>query len=423
MKFLPYVLFLAWSFLPLPTLAASDTGTMYCSDGAHTSRYDDGGRRPNNKLRWQYNTGTAAFYTQPVIADGVIYFSRGGTPVRLVAVNMRDGSLKWLSDPIPSSQAIGTAAVMDDYVVVTGSAVFALRKDTGELAWTNDTAIPYDSSAHYPGSPTVYHNVIYVPDSGQVGGFVAAILPDGTTHWRKGWDDWEIEQPPPAGRGAGIWGFNALTAVNGTLYISAAPRLVAVDAGSGGGHGRDSGDTFSNSFNNHAPAYANGRLYIPLNYHGLGCYEPTTLERLWLTPMVRTNSNMIQATVGDGLVFAGSSNSSVTEIMAVDALTGERRWDISLGAAGTIYDPMAYANGVLYVATNTRRMWAINAADGSVLWTFDTGQRLFGPPAVADGSVFIAGHDGTTSAVLFAIGTSGGARPALPAIQALLLGQ
>lgn len=420
---------LACALIPSAAQAAADTGTMCYSDAAHTSAYDDGGHRPNNTLRWLTPTNDTANYvhTQPVIVDGVVYFASAAR--RVLAVDAKTGVVKWLSAKMPSVEhpteqsyhELSPAVVLGDYVIVCGDAVYGLNKETGILAWTN-TDMPYEDDDHHPGIPTVVGGMVYVPDGGRLGSSVMAVGPGGSTSWIKGVSDWLYEDS--LGRGSvGLWGINAVTVGNGVLLVSLPNRLYAVDPGTGGGTGRPL--AHDNTFNNHSPTYAYGNIYMAHNDNKIACYNPATLSMTWETPLAAPVSSgwyMIQTTAGEGLIFCAGWSYEHNEIMAVDAVTGAMVWDTSIEVANVdsqeIIQSMSYAGGVLYATTDNGRLWALNAAGGTVRWVYVAGNDLTTAPAILDGSLYLGGRNGAWAA-LYAVGTPGGG--ALPASHLLLL--
>ena len=63
----------------------------------------------------------------------------------------------------------------------------------------------------------------------------------------------------------------------------------------------------------------------------------------------------------------------------------------------------AVFNGTVYVGSNDGKLYAINAADGSIKWTMTTSGAISSSPAVADGVVYVGSTDGS----LYAANASG----------------
>ena len=120
--------------------------------------------------------------------------------------------------------------------------------------------------------------------------------------------------------------------------------------------------------------------------------------------------------VSNGIVYFGSED---TYLYAIDTLTGEQLWKYKTG--NSVYSSPAVANGVVYFHSHDRLLYAANAISGESLWTFRVpglGARL---PAIADGVVFIESRsvtsgglyalDAATGTLLWTYPTSLGAHP------------
>ncbi|MGE3284774.1 MAG: PQQ-binding-like beta-propeller repeat protein [Pseudonocardia sp.] len=89
-------------------------------------------------------------------------------------------------------------------------------------------------------------------------------------------------------------------------------------------------------------------------------------------------------TVADGSVYVGSND---RYLYALDADTGRERWRYL--AAGAITSSPAVAGGVVFVGGSDQRLHAVDAASGATIWRFDTGGVVHSSPAVADGLVYV----------------------------------
>ncbi len=74
---------------------------------------------------------------------------------------------------------------------------------------------------------------------------------------------------------------------------------------------------------------------------------------------------------------------------ALNARTGQIIWQTADPTPGAI-DPgaMTVANGVVYGGSYSGMMYALDAAAGTILWSFDSGGSVIGGPAIADGVVY-----------------------------------
>jgi len=59
----------------------------------------------------------------------------------------------------------------------------------------------------------------------------------------------------------------------------------------------------------------------------------------------------------------------------------------------TVFSSPAVAEGVVYVGSSDRSIYALNANSGELLWKFETGDTIFSSPAVAEGVVYVGSYD------------------------------
>ena len=74
---------------------------------------------------------------------------------------------------------------------------------------------------------------------------------------------------------------------------------------------------------------------------------------------------------------------------ALDARTGEILWQTADPTKGTS-DPgaVSVANDVMYAGSNSGYMYALDAASGKILWSFNSGGSVIDGPSIVDGEVF-----------------------------------
>jgi len=100
--------------------------------------------------------------------------------------------------------------------------------------------------------------------------------------------------------------------------------------------------------------------------------------------------------VANGVVYVGSRDRNV---YALDASTGALLWNYFANQGSS---SPAVANGVVYVGTSYPSGWyvyALDASTGALLWSYNP--ERFGvesSPAVADGMVYVGCDDGNVYA-------------------------
>ena len=107
-------------------------------------------------------------------------------------------------------------------------------------------------------------------------------------------------------------------------------------------------------------------------------------------------------TVASGTVYIGSGDQHV---YALDAATGTLKWSFATG--DVVHAAPALANNIVYIGSWDRNLYAIDAETGKEKWRYTTGNDttsynqigLASSPAVAGGMVFVGGRDGKFHAV------------------------
>ncbi|NIT57785.1 MAG: PQQ-binding-like beta-propeller repeat protein, partial [Aliifodinibius sp.] len=107
-------------------------------------------------------------------------------------------------------------------------------------------------------------------------------------------------------------------------------------------------------------------------------------------PFVQMNERV---TTGDGewsMVAGNIERTSYTEEEVTGNLDVE--WYRPIEAYIPQNSQIIASNGMLYVST-AKGLYALNAANGQLVWRFDTDLPLGNSPSVADGVVYVGGYD------------------------------
>lgn len=137
----------------------------------------------------------------------------------------------------------------------------------------------------------------------------------------------------------------------------------------------------------HAPresvAIAYGNLYIIPGYiqERMDIYE--TPDEVWAIgskswPMWRQNS-----------ANTGAGQSGPTDLSV--------RWKFATG--GAVISSPTVVDGRVYVGSNDRNLYCLDALTGNLIWNFTTGAPIKSSPAVADGKVYLGPDDGFVYAI------------------------
>jgi outer membrane protein assembly factor BamB len=96
----------------------------------------------------------------------------------------------------------------------------------------------------------------------------------------------------------------------------------------------------------------------------------------------------------DGVLYVSSLDKS---LYALDASTGDMLWESATG--GSISDSAKLNSDLVYIASFDRMIHAVEKATGDVRWTADSVAAIWGAPAFGDGIVFYADLNGNVYAV------------------------
>lgn len=290
------------------------------------------------------------------------------------------GADRWISTVEPPESSSVLVLSPDSAFVVGAGAVYALDRADGSYQWDRRP------DATFPTAPVVSDGVLVVGKSFEENtvdkvGVVAYDATDGT-------EQWETTAAP------GAW--VQPTVQNGTVYVSGGPvdpGVGAVDLASGAVDWQHRFETETG----HLAADDSG-VYV-VHASGVRKLALDTGSALWN----RSTSEAPRGhpTVADGTVYV---QTAPTTFAALDAATGERRWEVD--AAGETEFSAAVADGTVYLSGID--LIARRADDGTEQWRRSTaavasrvmtdtphyGDRAFGELAVTDDSVYVGHGEG-----------------------------
>ena len=97
--------------------------------------------------------------------------------------------------------------------------------------------------------------------------------------------------------------------------------------------------------------------------------------------------------VADGVAYVGSQD---RHLYAVDVRTGREMWTFK--ADDWVRSP-GVSRGVVYVGSHDGTLYALRAKSGREEWEFQTGAAITSSPAVSDGVVYVGSEDGSLYAL------------------------
>jgi len=334
--------------------------------------------------------GSLQKYTVVVKCRGAVFF--GTNENRFFALDAVTGSLIWkdsvagMFETYPGGFQYNTPQLVNGiiYAANTSGIIFGFDPATGTVK------SQFQAGGPVATTPAIANGTLYFGSDDH--NFYAVDLATGSTKWSVA-TGWPTDSSPTVSDGTVYFGANYLYALdaatgavkwefylnpatimaaplvnNGVVYIgSQNDSLYALDVATGGVNWRAKAD---NTLAQSTPTISNGVLYVGAESGSLFAFDAATGTQQWKAlpgasvydqPFVYNNT--VYVTADDGNLYA------------VNAQTGAAVWNIPqmyANGSGAIV-----ANGVLYVgAGGSRYFYAIDPANGHVLWQFNTGNAI-----------------------------------------------
>ncbi len=340
----------AWDFSD-PSKPPTLAWKTYIPGGGRTgigTSYGDGkvfpGSFENQQMALDAKTGVVLWNTLtkgPMIFSGSYYegrFVRGGTDDNtLYSFNATNGEVLWTYTPDTDGYFVTGPAVAYGivYELNKDGYLYAVDIETGKLVWKYQGP----GTTLWPGHPTVADGKVYATTGevaqygGQVGTSEFSCL-DAYT----GRVIWQLPIEALAPR-------ESVAVAYGKLYVIPGNVTTAVDAISGSEY---------NVFN---------------EVWAIGSNEISESE--W--PMWRKDP------AHSSTAQKGPSKLSLA-------------WNFTTN--GAVISSPSVADGIVYVGSQDKNIYALGAWSGNLIWKFQTQSAVESSPAVADGKVFTGGDDG-----------------------------
>jgi outer membrane protein assembly factor BamB len=361
----------------------SDSWSTWRSDKENSGAGQSGPTELN--LRWSFQTGGGVVST-PVIAEGRVYV--GSQDKNVYCLDARDGRLLWsfmTEARIKSSVAVADGRV---YVGPDDGNVYCLDAKNGIRIWSTEAGGYIEASfkavTGIRSSPLVVGDRVYVgsldtnlycldADSGDIvwtcktEGYITSspAVSDGAVYI--------TSQEPNSG---GLYKIDA--AKGSRVWKCEIPYVMAADRGT---------DLHV------SPTVADGMVFVAANkynYYGVNA-ETGDIEWTYFTT---------EGTEGIGGYLVASTAYHDGElyiidmffITALDATSGEVVWQSWIGTE--LYTSPAYADGKVYVTTDRRFVYVLNATNGDRLSFFDTSSNSWSSPSLYEGRLYFGNNDG-----------------------------
>jgi outer membrane protein assembly factor BamB len=359
---------------PIQTGLADTPWPMFRHDPLHFGRNLSSG--PDGIIKsWTWAADAPSQFSQPAVGvDQTIYV--GSRDYALIAVNPLDGSVKWRSKDIQTSDWVRSSpAISKDGTIYIGltEGLFAAVNPDGSVKWERDL------KGVIASSPTIdRQNVVYIC----AGNTLYALSPDNEILWqfqtfRVTYSSPAVDEDgvvyigaedgglyavkPGAGNGELKWFTQTLGGVRSsplvvedTVYVGSFDHnLYAVDRETGNVKwSYPTGGDLTGS-----PAVgADGNIYIASNNGILYAVSPQG-KTVWANETIKKNSEEIEGSPSvdlSGLIYQGSYredvNPSYGHLYAISPDTGQIKWDVKTSSPISS-SPIIGGNGSLYVGS------------------------------------------------------------------------
>jgi outer membrane protein assembly factor BamB len=356
----------------------SDPWAMWRKDPAHSAIGQSG--PVNLSLRWKFTAG-GAVVSSPSAAYGMIYF--GSQDKKVYCVDARSGEFVWNFNTgarIKSSPAVVDGKV---YIGPDDGNVYCLDAYNGHLIWMKPAGgyIPanFEASVILSSSPAVVGDRVYVGSLDT--NLYCLNAKNGGIDWKYKTEGYITSSP---------------AVVDGAVYIvsqepeSGALYKLDVDTG------RLIWKTplqynfmYQEGTDMHAsPTVADGMVFASSNikeYYGINA---TTGDIEWTYRDDSAVEFIICSTIyKDGKLFLIDKFS----IVCVDATNGHPIWESFIG--DELYVSPSYADDKLYIVTDQRHIYVLNATNGEKLGWFETSSSSWSAPTIYEGRVYVGNND------------------------------
>jgi outer membrane protein assembly factor BamB len=332
----------------------------------------------NGDILWDKDQGGRAFFAYSGAAAYGLYFHANIEPPPYAFVgawNITTGEMVWKADDFSTGTSVFWYNIAYIHPVVANGKVYLTTSDgnavaglaavptafscldamTGELLWT------------IPGSfesPFIAYGNLYA------GRYCFGSEPQDWPTFRGPIDTPGVAQMGPANISYYTWMYHTDAALSGSPVIS------------------------------------DSKVYFGSQDQNIYCLDANSGNFVWKFPIqYRVTST---PAVADGKVFTGPDDGN---IYCIDANTGNQIWKKDLYSAtlsnyaiffeSASWQPRSSPiifNNNLYVGGMDGKMYCLSTADGSVKWSYQTGNAIGGSAAISNNIVYIASTDGNVYA-------------------------
>jgi outer membrane protein assembly factor BamB len=351
--------------------------SMWRHDPAHTGVGQSG--PANLTLKWKFEA-SGAVVSSPSVAEGRVYF--GSQDKHVYCVDAGTGAFIWkfnTTERIASSPAVVEGKV---YIGPDDGTIYCLDAYNGSLLWSTYAGgyveANFGAAVNLRSSPTVVEGKVYV---GSLDKNVYCLDANtGDVEWTYQTEGYITSSP---------------AVVDGVVYITSqepdSAGLYMLDATNGNLIRRiDIPYVMANRGTDmhSSPAVAEGMIFAASNkqvYYGINA---TTGNVVWTFRDPDAEEFIIASPIyHDGKVFLVDQ----FFIVAVDAFNGDVLWQSFVGTE--FYVSPTYADDKIYVTSDQRGMYVLNATDGSKISFFATNSNSWSSPTLYEGKAYVGNND------------------------------
>jgi len=316
-------------------------------------------------------------FESPSIANGIIYV--GTEDGHLYAYDADTGAQRWM---INSGTVRSTPAILGTNLFFTSCdrKLYAVKAETGKEVWN------FTTGGMVVSSPAIDNERVFFGTSYPDGRIYAVSSLTGELIWSvKGGD---FVHSSPALMGDKVY---FLTGNYSDVSSSPLGNIIALDVSTGTEQWR-----FVTNHNVYSsPTISEGILYAGA---GLQRYaiNAENGNLIWSTaPPFGANIESTPTVVGNRVYYGDASG----KIFSLDAATGSVIWTYTTG--NSVSSSPAYADGIIYVGSGDTKVYALDAETGIKIWDFTTDGPVTSSPLVWSGTVYVGSGIGLANGKTF----------------------
>jgi outer membrane protein assembly factor BamB len=342
---------------------------------------------------WDRDTQSVEVVSTPAVAFGRLFVS---TMDGMVALDSETGAVRWTN---ARGRGFSSPTVFDDSVFVgtSNGTVIRVNASDGGVLWETRLL----STTNFTGissSPKVAFDNVYVGtfnESGGPGEVVALWEGNGSVRWRH--PTGSIHLSSPAYRDGVVY-VGVMGRYNLTTQISFDPPYGVLALR--GATGREQWFAPTGGSVAASPAIWGESIIAPAKDGKVYALNRTTGAVVWEVP---ADAGVSSPAVAQDTVFVGGGTfGAAGRVVALDAATGSVKW--SFAPNGPVQASLTYAEGKVLFATNAAHgtVYALNATSGAPVWSYEPlpSQYILGSPVVADGIVYAPSDNGHVVALV-----------------------